>query len=291
MNKTNHLFVFSTAEETTFDLSASFEGLFSKDVVQSKLDTFFTWEVLTNENTLHLAKETGNKKNFFRRKFASKLPLRKGWELIVLRLMCKHTGQSCKISFSTEEAPVEIKKIESGSHIRFMDPISRLTYHNYTLTLCNRVYFNAFELSNGSWVSHAKQLKLISSPKELEKPAKNATLSSFDNNNGGFFTDKDLGDSHLSQLMKHSRKTIIGREAFLEKTGKMLMINWTICLKVSPYSWYCFPWFAKMETQVLRYVEIVREVAITTLTVYLLFQIIGLILRIFFFAALLRTGQ
>ena len=86
--------------------------------------------------------------------------------------MCKHTGQSCQISFSTEEAPVEVKKVGSGSHIRFMDPISRLTYHNYTLTLCNRVYLNAFELGNLSWVSHAKQLKLNSSPKQLEKPAK-----------------------------------------------------------------------------------------------------------------------
>ena len=91
--------MFSTAEETTFDLSASFAGLSSKDVAQSKLDTFFTWEVLTNENTLrflekrefdlddiiwHLAKETGNEKKFCRRKFASMLPLRKGWELINL---------------------------------------------------------------------------------------------------------------------------------------------------------------------------------------------------------------
>ena len=42
------------------------------------------------------------------------------------------------------------------------------------------------------------------------------------------------------------------------------MINLT--LKVLPYSWLFSPWFAKMETQMLRYWERAGEVAITTLT-------------------------
>ena len=94
MNKTNHFSVFFTAEKSMFDLSAQFERLTTKDVIQSELDTFFTWEFLTNENILrilekhecdiddivwYLAKENENSKNFIIEKIiTSKLALRKG---------------------------------------------------------------------------------------------------------------------------------------------------------------------------------------------------------------------
>ena len=63
----------------------------------------------------------------------------------------------------------------------------------------------------------------------------------------------------------------------------MLMINRTILAEKLPaYGWLYFPWFAKMETQMLLYWGIAREVAITTLTVYLLCKFLGFILRILF---------
>ena len=56
-----------------------------------------------------------------------------------------------------------------------------------------------------------------------------AILSSFSISGGGLFTDKDLRDSQLSQLMKHSRKKKkLERRSSWDKTGNMLMINWTI---------------------------------------------------------------
>ena len=42
VNKTNHLSVLLTSEETTFDMSANFGRLPTKEVIQSELDTFFT---------------------------------------------------------------------------------------------------------------------------------------------------------------------------------------------------------------------------------------------------------
>ena len=75
VNKSNQPYVFVTSEETTFDMSANFEGLTFKDVIQRELDRFFIWEFLTNENILrvlekheciiyciiwHLAKESGS---------------------------------------------------------------------------------------------------------------------------------------------------------------------------------------------------------------------------------------
>ena len=77
-----------------------------------------------------------------------------------------------------------------------MDPISRVIYHSYTLSLCNKVYLNAFELVNGSWVSYAEQLKLIRTPKRIRETGEQyATLSSFGISRRGLFTDKDLRDS------------------------------------------------------------------------------------------------
>ena len=55
-----------------------------------------------------------------------------------------------EISFCKEEVPAEVRNLSSESHIRFMDPISRIIYRKYDLTLCNKVYPNAFELGNGS---------------------------------------------------------------------------------------------------------------------------------------------
>ena len=78
-----------------------------------------------------------------------------------------------EISFCTEEISVEVKNVGSESYIRFMDPISRVIYCNYTLTLCNRVYPNAFVLSNGSRVLYVKQQKLIRTPKENGETGKN----------------------------------------------------------------------------------------------------------------------
>ena len=83
VNKTNHLSVFFTAEETTFELSLIFERYNAKDVIQCELDTFFTGEFLTNENKFdiediiwHLAKETRNRQHFEKEKNASNLSLR-----------------------------------------------------------------------------------------------------------------------------------------------------------------------------------------------------------------------
>ena len=58
MNKTNQLSIYLASEETTFDLAAKFEGLTTNHVIQSELDTFLTWEFLTNENILRILKNT-----------------------------------------------------------------------------------------------------------------------------------------------------------------------------------------------------------------------------------------
>ena len=122
--------------------------------------------------------------------------------------------------FCTEEVTVEVTSVSSESHLRFMDPISKVTYRNYTLTNYNRVCPNAFQLGNGSWLSNAKQLKLISTPKKFRAVTKNATVSSYDLAIEGFFRNNIFEDRQLSQFTKRSRKIIIGSGVFLGQSWK-----------------------------------------------------------------------
>ena len=86
-----------------------------------------------------------------------------------------------------------------------------------------------------------------------------------------------MQESRLFKIMKHNRKTITGREVFLGQNGEYVHGQFDhFGLNVLSYSWLFFPWFAKMETQTLRYLERAGEVAITTLTLYLLCKNLGL---------------
>ena len=56
---------------------------------------------------------------------------------------------------------------------------------------------------------------MIRAPKKISETSEQyATLSAFDKSGGGLLTDKDLRDRQLSHFLKHSRKTITGREFF-----------------------------------------------------------------------------
>ena len=134
VNKTNQPNVFVTSGETTFDMSANFEGLTTKDVIQRELDRFFIWEFLTNENILrvlekheciiyciiwHLAKESGSWEVFITEKNRLEVTTQVTFLLHV-------TNRLDEIFFCAEEVPVEVANIGTNSHKRFMDPISRV---------------------------------------------------------------------------------------------------------------------------------------------------------------------
>ena len=47
--------------------------------------------------------------------------------------------------FCTEEVPIRVSSDNSSEGIRYMDPISRVFYRNFTLINCNPMYPNAHE--------------------------------------------------------------------------------------------------------------------------------------------------
>ena len=137
-----------------------------------------------------------------------------------------------------------------------------------------QVYPNVLELENGSLVSYAKQSKLINTPNRLTATDKNhAIFSSYEFTGEGLFTNKYLRESQLSQLMKHNRKTITGKEVFLghnleyshDQLGQFGFKTFNIQLVL-------FPWFVEMGTQMIRNWRTARE-AICMLTVYLLSKV------------------
>ena len=52
--------------------------------------------------------------------------------------------------FCTEVVPISVSSDNSSEGIRYMDPISRLFYRNFTLNKCDPMHLNALEIQNGS---------------------------------------------------------------------------------------------------------------------------------------------
>ena len=118
-------------------------------------------EILGNEILLHiqqkhecdtddkiwpLAKENKSWENFMREKKPSRgCQSEKMADILYIHQCEKVQVKPASMYFCTEEVTVEVTSVSSESHLRFMDPISKVTYRNYTLTNYNRVCPYAFQ--------------------------------------------------------------------------------------------------------------------------------------------------
>ena len=113
--------------------------------------------------------------------------------------------------FCTEEVPIRVSSESSTEKIRYMDPISRVFYRNFTLINCNHTYPNALELQNGSWITYGRRLQLIDKPNDMPNYRVNVNWSTSAPMEG-FFNFQELELSNRAQKLRLSRKTITGRE-------------------------------------------------------------------------------
>ena len=74
-------------------------------------------------------------------------------EFVYLHRCAKMEITLATLDFCTEEIHVRLGD-RKESVIKFMNPISKIFYNNYTLTECNPVYPNLYQLLNGSWVTY-----------------------------------------------------------------------------------------------------------------------------------------
>ena len=63
-----------------------------------------------------------------------------------------------KLPFCTEEVPVIVEG-QNFSSMRYMDPITKILYHNYTIAACNLLYPNVVKLEDGSFQQYGETLK------------------------------------------------------------------------------------------------------------------------------------
>ena len=75
--------------------------------------------------------------------------------------MCaKMVATITKLLFCTEKVPVLVEG-QNFSSIRYMDPITKILYHNYTIAPCNPLYPKVVKLEDGSIQRCGKTLKRI----------------------------------------------------------------------------------------------------------------------------------
>ena len=181
----------------------------------------------------------------------------------------------------TEEVPIIVTQNDNQSFVRYMNPIFKVFYRNFTLIKCNPLFPNVFQLGNGSWIAFGQNLTIVEKPEVLsylEEPKREVPI--FEEVFNGSFTEKQLEESQLAQMYRHSRRTITGREVFLGPNGnhthdQLLDLN----AYTSDLNWHEVPWIKPLERNNLKIWQLVRELTLTLMTLFLIAKILVICLR------------
>ena len=71
------------------------------------------------------------------------------------------------VNYCTEEVPIIVTQKNNQSFVRYMNPISKVLYRNFTLIKCNSLFPNVFQLGNGSWIAFGQNLTKVEKPQVL----------------------------------------------------------------------------------------------------------------------------
>ena len=107
----------------------------------------------------------------------------------------------------------------------------------------------------------------------------------------GLFTEKQLEESRLAQMYRHSRKTITRREVFLGQNGKysheqLLDFN----TYKSDSNWHQVFWIKPIGKNILKVWHLVRELTLTLMTLFLIAKILVICLRTILSTTLFLKG-
>ena len=172
-----------------------------------------------------------------------------------------------------------------------MDPISRVFYQNFTLINCNPMYLNALELLNESWITYGRRIKLIDKPNDMLNYRVNVNWST-STPIEGFFNDKDLELSIRAQRLRHSRKTVTGREVFLGQGGLYeheTLEYFNTDLKYN-HQWHELLIFEYLGNEVKQIWHVAREIIIILMTIFIGSKIIFCLVCVFLSIYMLRSG-
>ena len=123
-----------------------------------------------------------------------------------------------KLLFCTEEVLVLVEG-QNFSFIRYMAPITKIMYQNYTIAACNPLYPNVVKLEDGSFQQYGETLKHFN--REIYQWSMNSDLNvSNENLHRSLFSTSDVKHSQIVRKIRHNSKRIISREAFRDSDGK-----------------------------------------------------------------------
>ena len=198
-------------------------------------------------------------------------------------------------TFCTEEVPVRLGHANE-TVVKYMNPVSRVFYSNYTLAECNPVYPNLVRINNGSWVTYGTRIELA-----------RVVPSSYNNGSrpglrphefvglmgNGLFTLEDLMLSNQARALKHSRTTVVGREVYRGSAGNYLHENFfhlNFPDRQLGFSWGVVKCFQTVKQETLRGWWMAREIALTLLTLTLIGTLFRFVIKVFFVLRLKNLG-
>ena len=112
------------------------------------------------------------------------------------------------------------------SSIRYVDPITKILYHNYTMAACNPLYSNANLEDSRSTIRRNDKIQqygeaLNKFNREIYQWSMNINLNvSFENLHRSHFSTSDVKQSQIARIISYNSKGIINRDAFRDSHGK-----------------------------------------------------------------------
>ena len=64
------------------------------------------------------------------------------------------------LNYCTEEVPIIARQNDNQSYVRYMSPIPKVFYRNFTLIKGKPLFPDVFQLGNGSWIRFGQNLTL-----------------------------------------------------------------------------------------------------------------------------------
>ena len=144
--------------------------------------------------------------------------VKRAGSVLYVHKCAKMVATKTKIPFCTEEVSVLVEG-QNFSCIRYMEPIRKILYHNYTISACNPLYADVVKLEDGSLQQYGETLKKFN--REIYQWLMNNNLNVSDENlHRSLFSISDVKQSQIPRTIRHNSKRIISREAFRDSDGK-----------------------------------------------------------------------
>ena len=196
-----------------------------------------------------------------------------------------------KLPFCTEEVPVLVEG-QNFSSIRYMDPITKILYHNYTIVACNPLYPNVVKFEDGSFQQFGETLKKFN--REINQWSMNNNLNVNDEDlHCSLFSTSDVKQSQIARTIRHNSEGIISREAFRDSDGNYShenFIHWNAQFQRQFFLTSEITIFRNLKTESLYVCLKAKDIAVSVLTVYLIFQVVKNFPKLFIYLGLVING-